>query len=83
MIRSIAIRELRRKLADAVNRVLYRGEHIAVTRRDEIVAVLIPYEDLKELRRYREKEGVRSDVERLMDRVIDQNEKLYTMLAEE
>ena len=49
MIRSISVRDFRRKMADALNRVAYRGEHIALTRHGEVVAVLVSYKDLQEL----------------------------------
>lgn len=82
MIRSISIRDLRRKMADALNRVAYRGEQIAITRRDEIVAVLVPYEDLQELRKLRN-DAHRADhaFEDAMTHVLEKNKQLYKRLA--
>ena len=83
MIRSISVRDFRNNISDALNRVAYRGEHIGISRRDEIVAVLVSYEDLKELRKLREAHGIDPDFEAVMNRVLDKNEKLYKRLAVE
>ncbi|MFB0516984.1 MAG: type II toxin-antitoxin system prevent-host-death family antitoxin [Candidatus Neomarinimicrobiota bacterium] len=42
----LATSELREGLADALNRVAYRGERILLQRRGKDVAALVPKEDL-------------------------------------
>jgi prevent-host-death family protein len=85
MIRSISAKLLRSHMADALNRVAYGKEHLAITRRNEVVAVLIPYEDLQELRRLRGQlagEGTSSELEQEIDHLFEKNEKLYKALAD-
>ncbi|MBW1686844.1 MAG: type II toxin-antitoxin system Phd/YefM family antitoxin [Deltaproteobacteria bacterium] len=83
MILSISVRDFRRKMADALNRVAYRGEQIALTRHGEVVAVLVSYKDVQELRRYREQSGGVDHVfEEIAEYVVDKNEDLYKKLAE-
>ena len=82
MIRSMRICDFRKKMADALNRVAYGGERIALTRRDEVIAVLVSYQDLQELRKLRDDpKTVDAAFEKAMKYVIDKNERLYKRLA--
>ena len=82
MLKSISVKDFRQKMSDALNRVAYGGENIAITRRDEIVAVLISYQELQELRKFRDQPTSDEAFEKIVDGVMDKNEKLYTRLAE-
>ncbi|MGA2496783.1 MAG: type II toxin-antitoxin system Phd/YefM family antitoxin [Tepidisphaeraceae bacterium] len=48
---TINIVEVRSKLADTINRVVYQGERVVVERRGKGVAVLVSMEDLQSLER--------------------------------
>ena len=45
----VAVHDVRKNLAEILNRVAYRGERIVLHRRGREVAVLIPVEDLQVL----------------------------------
>ena len=82
MLKSISVKNFRQKMSDALNRVAYGGESIAITRRDQIVAVLIPYRELQELRKLRDQPLTDDAFEKMIDGIMDKNEKLYKRLAE-
>lgn len=42
--RKLAASEARRDWADTLNRVIYRGERVALTRRGKVVAMIVPAE---------------------------------------
>ncbi len=70
-MKRIGARELRNEMSDALNRVAYRGERIAVERRGKEVAVLVPIEDAELLERLEE----RVDVEEVKRILADPKEK--------
>jgi len=43
----ISVSEVRAEIAEYLNRAIYAGEHIVITRHGKPVAVLIPYEEYK------------------------------------
>jgi prevent-host-death family protein len=81
MLKSISVKDFRQKMSDALNRVAYGGENIAITRRGEIVAVLVSYQDLQELRKLRDQPVSDDAFEAMVDGIMDKNEKLYKRLA--
>ena len=48
-IREVAIRAARRRFADLVNRVSYRGERTVLTRNGKRLAAVVPLRDLRKL----------------------------------
>jgi prevent-host-death family protein len=47
----VPITEARANLTDVVNRVIYRGERVTLTKNDKVVAAVISAEDLELLNR--------------------------------
>jgi prevent-host-death family protein len=50
-IAAVPITEARANLTDVVNRVIYRGERVTLTKNDKVVAAVISAEDLEVLNR--------------------------------
>jgi len=70
-MKRIGAKELRNEMSDALNRVAYGGERIAVVRRGKEVAVLVPMEDATLLERLAEA----LDVEEVRRILADPKEK--------
>ena len=68
MVTHIGAKELRKDMADALNRVAYRGERIVVKRRGKKVAVLVPVEDAALLERLEEQVDLEEAKRSLGDR---------------
>jgi len=77
---TLSIAEARNNLADAINRVSYRGERIVFARRGKPVAALVSAEDLALLRRIEDAEDIRAAVKVLKD--YERNPATFTTLAE-
>jgi prevent-host-death family protein len=71
----IPVTSARATLADALNRVAYRGERIVLHRYGKDVAAIIPVEDLRLLERLIEEEEDRIDVAEARRILADPNEK--------
>ena len=72
----LTVGEARSNLADALNRVAYKGERIIIRRRDKDVAALIPVEDLRLLERLVEEEEDRLDVEAARKALAESDERI-------
>lgn len=57
---TLSIVEAREGLADAVNRVAYGGERVALSRRGKPVAVLVSVEDVRLLEELEDREDIRA-----------------------
>ena len=56
----ISIADIRNRLADALNRVLYQGERIILERRGKEVAAIVSMDDLALLQMLEDREDVRA-----------------------
>ena len=84
-IRAISVRDFRSNMSDALGRVRFGGEYIAITRHEQVMAVLIPYEELQELRKLRDAAGGKAVDAAFEDRInahLTRNDKLYKELAQ-
>lgn len=57
---NIGIAEIRTRLADALNRVLYQGERIVLERRGKEVAAIVSIDDLTLLQLLEDRDDVRA-----------------------
>lgn len=64
---NIGIAEIRNRLADALNRVLYQGERIVLERRGKEVAAIVSIDDLTLLRLLEDREDVKAARRALAD----------------
>lgn len=55
----LSITDFRKDVSEALNRVAYKGERIALHRHGKDVAVVVPLEDLDLLRRMEDEEDLR------------------------
>ena len=71
--------ELRKSLADILNRAEYRGERVVIHRRGKDAAAIIPIEDLRLLERLIEEAEDRLDVEAARVALAESDERIpYT-----
>jgi prevent-host-death family protein len=71
--------ELRKSLADILNRAEYRGERVVIHRRGKDAAAIIPIEDLRLLERLIEEAEDRLDVEAARAALAESDERIpYT-----
>jgi prevent-host-death family protein len=59
-VMNIGIAEIRTRLADALNRVLYQGERIVLERRGKEVAAIVSIDDLTLLQLLEDRDDVRA-----------------------
>jgi prevent-host-death family protein len=77
---TLSIAEARNNLADAINRVSYRGERVVFARRGKPVAALVSAEDLALLQRMEDAEDIRAAAKVL--REYDRNPAAFKTLDE-
>ncbi len=67
MVKSMNIVDIRKNMADAINRVAYRGDRIVLERRGKGVAAIVSMDDLDLLGRLEEehwtREGLKAEAE--------------------
>jgi len=63
MVKSMNIVDIRKNMADALNRVAYRGDRIVLERRGKEVAAIVSMEDLELLRKLEEEYWAREAIE--------------------
>ena len=76
----VSMKDFRAAMAELLSRVGYGREQVTITRHGKPVAVLVSLEDASDLARLRA-ERVSPEFKAVAERVMDQNEKLYTRLA--
>ncbi|MEO6811606.1 MAG: type II toxin-antitoxin system Phd/YefM family antitoxin [Isosphaeraceae bacterium] len=75
-MKRINVVELRKSLADLLNRAEYQGERIVIHRREKDAAALIPIEDLRLLEQLIEESETRSDLEAARAALAESDERI-------